>query len=505
MKPQPLDTQPNCPDRHCLLAAMRRLWLPLLVVGLVVPPPVSAQAPSQAIQNDPDTVASISGQFLISRVDGNTGMRPNLNLLTETNLLRLKPAVLAVDAEHFKHALWHQLNLPPNFGWSGKIEIALYPAQSADDQVTIASVPFLDHWNYRVNLPDRISPVRFARTLTGVLLLELANRQTPRFNRSAEVPAWLVDGMAQQVLGTAADSVLFSAPVAAKGSMSFSKSGVAPDWLLNDEQMPIARLSRKERGLDPLAATRQVVQGGQPLTFDQLSWPTYEQMSGADGGSYYASAQLFVAELLALRNGPGQLGNMLAELPGCLNWQTAFFQAFAAEFKRPLDVEKWWALRTIVFAQRDPGPQWTAATSVTRLHDLLLVPVDFRGQSNALPTHAEIPLQNALESLAPEERDQVIRTKTRDLALAEIRMARPFGALANAYRMALADFLGDLRKTRVTTVNKHGVPPSVGASVRETIGRLNFLDARRQEAENRLYAAASKSPAGPATPLRLDR
>jgi hypothetical protein len=472
------DTHPVAPARHNLMAALGRLWLPLLVAWLAVSTPASAQAPSQAIQNDPDTVTSISGQFLISRVGGNTVRWPNVNLLTETNLLRLRPGVLAVDAEHFKHALWHQLNFPLNFGWSGKIEIALYPAQSADDQVTIASVPFLDHWNYRVNLPNRISTIRFARAISGVLLLELANRQIPRFDRSAEIPAWLVDGMAQQVLGAASESVLFSAPLA------------------EDERPPIAGGSRKERGVDSLAATRHLVQGGQPLTFDQLSWPTYEQMSGADGGAYYASAQLFVAELLALKNGPGQMRSLLATLPGCLNWQTAFFQAYAAEFKRPLDVEKWWALRTIIFAQRDPGPRWTVTTSVARLQDLLLVPVDFRGDSNALPTLAAIPLQNALEKLGPDEREQVIRTKMRDIALAEIRMAPPFGQLAEAYRMALADFLGDLRKTQTTGANKHGALPSVGASVRETIGRLNFLDARRHDAEHHLYAAGpAKTPA----------
>ena len=143
MKHNLVVTPPDAPARHNLVAAIGRFWLPLLAAWLAVSTPAPAQAPSQAIQNDPDTVTSISGQFLISRVGGNTVRWPNANLLTETNLLRLRPGVLAVDAEHFKHALWHQLNLPPNFGWSGKIEIALYPAQSAEDQVTIASVAFL--------------------------------------------------------------------------------------------------------------------------------------------------------------------------------------------------------------------------------------------------------------------------------------------------------------------------------------------------------------------------
>ena len=34
------------------------------------------------------------------------------------------------------------------------------------------------------------------------------------------------------------------------------------------------------------------------LTFEELSWPTDAQVSGADGGVYRASAQLFVNDLL---------------------------------------------------------------------------------------------------------------------------------------------------------------------------------------------------------------
>lgn len=460
-----------------------RLLVPLLLFagwlgGLVV-------ARGQVQPFDPDSVASASGQFFVVRqgVAVPTGL--NLALMSDTNLLQLKPSVLAVGAEHFKRTLWHELGLSPNAFWSGKIVISLYPAWSADDTVTIVSEPFLDHWNYQVKLPDRLSQARFARALSGVLLLELANRQLPRGGHSAEVPAWLVDGLARQVLAANADSLLLSAPM---------KRG---------EALLITRVNQSQRGLDSLVAARQVLQNGRPLTFDQLSWPINEQMNGWDGGVYYASAQLFLSELLKLKDGPAKLRAMLFELPTCLNWQTAFYHAFAADFQRPLDVEKWWALRTITFEQRDPGPRWTIDVSIARLEELLSVPVNYRGESNALPTHAEMSLQKALQSLAPEEREEVIRAKARDLALAEIRLAPPFGRLADAYRVTLAGFLGDLRKTQVSVVNKHGVPPSTGTSIREAVGRLDALDARRRDAEIQLFASLpGKSSAAILSPPR---
>ena len=175
----------------------------------------------------------------------------------------------------------------------------------------------------------------------------------------------------------------------------------------------------------------------------------------------------------------------LAELPAHLNWQTAFFVAFRDDFKRPLDVEKWWALRIVKFAARSPGPQWTTDVSRVRLAALLTVPVEFRYEAGTLPAHAEMSLQAALKSLTPEQRDPVLRARVRDLGLVELRLAPPFGELADAYRLALADFLGDLRKTVTPSVlNKHK-PPQHQAGLTETVRILDALDRRRREAETR--------------------
>jgi len=299
--------------------------------------------------------------------------------------------------------------------------------------------------------------------MSGVLLLEYANR-TAGEGRVAEVPAWLVDGLAQEVLATDGQQVILSAP---------RKKG---------DDLAVNRINQSERGFDSLAAARRVLQDASALSFDQLSWPTGAQMDGADGGVYLASAQLFQSELLTLKDGRGKLRSMLAELPTHLNWQTAFFHAFGADFQRPLDVEKWWALRQVNFVQHAPGPRWTWEVSIARLEALLNVLVETRGRPDVLPGHAEVSLQAALRTLQPGPRDDLLRQKVRDLGLTEFRLAPPLGGLADAYRVALADFLGENSKPAAT--NKRG--GSGRANLMVTLRRLDQLDVRRRKLEANL-------------------
>ena len=184
-----------------------------LVFGLCL---FLAVAHGQYSFTDQNSVNSVSGQFLVSSVAGDTPSFRDPGLASSTNVVRLKTALLAVAAERFKISLWQQLGLPANAPWSGKIYLRLHPARSLDETVTITSFPFLNHWNYEVDLPDLITKTRYARALSGVLLLEFANRTAnpgAGIGHSAEVPAWLVDGLAQQVLAADGEKVLLSAPV----------------------------------------------------------------------------------------------------------------------------------------------------------------------------------------------------------------------------------------------------------------------------------------------------
>jgi hypothetical protein len=447
------------------------------LIGLVLLLLSLTPARGQFSFSDQNSVNSVSGQFLVTCVADNATPAKNPDP-ANTNVVRLKTTLLAVAAERFKLSLWQQLGLKADAPWSGKIHLRLHPAAFPAETVTITSAPFLNCWNYRVDLPDRLAKTRYARALAGVLLLEFANRTARPDGRSAEIPAWLVDGLAQQVLAADGEKVLLSAPAK------------------KDEELAVSRLNQAERGFDPFADTRRTLQAAPALTFEQLSWPTDAQMDGEDGGIYYASAQLFQAGLLGLKNGPAKMRALLAGLPAHLNWQAAFFAAFGGDFPHPLDVEKWWALRVVTFANRSPGPRWTTDVSLVRLQELLSVPVDFRGVSNALPVHADVSLQSAMRSLDPEQRDLVLRSKVRDFALVELRLAPPYGDLADRYRLTLAAFLGELAQSRQASVaNKHGVL-NRQASIADTLKKLDALDLLCRAAEARIAAATPARPTG---------
>jgi len=436
------------------LLAWGALLLPVLASGQLLPPGMNS-------------VQSVSGQFVA------TGPAPSApptflpGAATNARLVRLEPALLSVSAERIKQSLRRELGIAPSAPWQGKIFLILHPAQSLDEDITILSQPFLNGWNYRVQLPDVVSQTRFLRAMTGVLLLELANR-TATGGRQAEIPAWLTDGLSTQLSGAGLPEIVLSAPAR----------------LVNG--LPQYRTVATQRGLDPLADTRRVLRDQVALTFAQLSWPTDAQLTGGDGGVYRASAQLFVSELLGLKNGPAHVRAMLAALPDCYNWQTAFQTAFREYFPRPLDVEKWWALEIVSFAARDPGPRWTPPVSREKLDEILSVPVEVWTASNALPSQMEVSLQAVIRNFDPPQQTAILQTKLRDLEWVQLRMAAPLAVLTAEYRRALASYLGQGQENRRPPRSKHPTPQRTGAPA--TLKKLDALDARRQAVESSIKA-----------------
>ena len=424
---------------------------------------------AQSAYTEARSVMSVSGQFTVVANPAYSPLMHQSALATDTNYIRLEPALLAVSAERFKSALWSQLGYRTDAKPNGKIFLALFPARSQRDDVSIAITPLLPVWNYHVDLPDVVTRTRYTRGLAAVLLLEIANRGNFNAAHSAEIPLWLADGLAQLAPGSEPEKIILSSP--------------------NEtyRNVPQFRTDKIKRGYDPLAAARTTLQNAAPLTFDQLCWPTGAQMDGDDGGAYLASVELFTSELLALKNGPEKMRLLLAKLPGCLNWQTAFFDAFHANFRRPLDVEKWWTLRLVRYAARDNGPRWNLALTRERMADLLAVPVELRAAPNALPERATISLQTAIENFSPAQRESVLRLKVRDFEIAQFRMAVPFNVLANGYRAALAEFLGDKMKTsRPTTNGRRGEVAAYKTPISSALKKLDTLDARRREIEAKL-------------------
>lgn len=405
---------------------------------------------------------SVSGQFIVSGADGISALAASPSVATNAYFVRLEPALLAISAERIKQSLWRELKINPNSSWRGRIFLTLRPARSLDDDVTVVSSPSFAGWNYQVRLPDVLPRARFARALVSVLLLEFANRDAQ--SHSAEIPDWLADGLSQQLLAENPSEIILS----------------SPDKVING--LAQTRLVRIEKGIDPLANARRALRNNSALTFEQLSWPTGAQLTGADGGVYRASAQLFVNDLLGLKNGPEHLRGMLQKLPRFYNWQTAFQIAFRAEFRRPLDVEKWWALQVVNFAAHDPGPQWTPAVSRSKLDQILSVPVDMRAASNALPAHAEISLQAVIRNFNSARQTEILQIKLRDLGLAQLRMAPQLAVLTDAYSRVLAAYLGE-NSHAVSAPRWQKNAESRKAGAPETLKKLDALDARRRTIE----------------------
>ena len=404
------------------------------------------------------TFSSVSGQFVVTRANPPSLFARLPISATNGVIVRLEPALLAVSAERVKQSLWRQLGVDPSMPWRGRIFLALQPAVEPDGDATIHSSRFAGVWNYRVELPDVVSRARLARALTRVVLLELANRDNSG-DRSAEIPAWLSEGLSQQLPATGASEMILSSP------------DKAVNGLLEN------RIIAVERGVDPLAKARPVLHDHAALTFDQLSWPDDAQLNGDDGGVYSASAQLFVTALLKLNHGAEHLRDLLQMLPRCYNWQTAFRAAFAADFPQPIDLEKWWALQTAGFAAGDDGPSWTPAVSRAKLDQILSVPVELRAASNSLPAHAAISLQAVIRGFDFARQTTILQTKLRDLELAQWRMAPQFAVLTAAYRRALTDYLGGPNAISATAKQPPGASSKGIAAA--TVKKLDALDAQR--------------------------
>ncbi|HXF09980.1 MAG TPA: hypothetical protein VN625_04285, partial [Desulfuromonadaceae bacterium] len=383
--------------------------------------------------------------------------------------------LLAVSAERIKKIVWQELGIDDNRRWRGQIYLAMRPARTVDENVTIISSRFNGAWNYRVELPDVISRLRLTRALSAAVLLELANRNAG--DHSAELPDWLVDGFAEQLLTSSMAGFFLSAPPVTE------KNGI-----------PEKRINAAQKGWNLMKDAHRILQTQDALTFEQLSWPSENQLSGNDGGVYRASAQLFVNELLELKNGPAEIRTMVQTLPRFYNWQMAFRSAFHDDFPDPVDLEKWWSLRTVDFVAFDIGPTWTAGVSRQKLDAVLSVPVEYRSSSNNVPTHAEVSIQTIIRNFEKSHQTQVLSVKLRDLQLAELRMAPRFAQLAEQYRKILADYLGVSPAPKQVVLGKNYTPPSARAVMHTTLMKLDAADADRRAIETAMERSGGEMP-----------
>jgi hypothetical protein len=377
----------------------------------------AAWLPAQDMRPDTAITRSVSGQFIIMKRARAIGSRqPNPG--TNANLIRLEASLVSVSCERVKQAL--QKELEDSSAMKGKVYIWLTPAVGLQDEVEITSELFKDGWHYHVNLPDIVDRAQYVRAMAQVCLQSMAERKPDA--PAVEMPLWLVEGFTRKLLSSSELAILLPPPA---GVMSDSLGKGAIDI----KYKPLEK------------AHFELVQHP-ALTFEELSWPRPMNTLG-DQLAYDFSSELFVVELLRLQGGRVSLRHMVAALPNYYNWQLAFFQAFGAHFKRPRDVEKWWALQVVRFTGRDLDLTWSISESAAKLREAIHPSVQVRTGTNDVPLHLQVSLQTVLREWDGQKQKAAITNVFRQLENLQPRMARQTLSLSQSYQTVLQKYFAE--------------------------------------------------------------
>jgi hypothetical protein len=418
---------------------------------------------------------SRSGQFIVRGNPQAPPLPPSLQRSVVTNWARLEPTLLSVSCERVKEALLAELGVPDR--WRGRIYLNLHPVRAVDEMIVVNSSRFADGWVYSIDLPDALEPARFVRSLVGVMLVEWGNRSARE--SSAEVPAWLTEGLTEELLSDAMRDLVLRPP--------------NERW----NALTVRRAVRQGRQGHPLAQAHAFFGRNQPLGLDQLNWPQPEQFSGEGILAYRYSAQLFVHELLRLRNGRAFLTGMLDTLGQHLNWQTAFFRAFAPHFQRQLDLEKWWDLQTVHFTDHDLSPIWSSAESLRKLAEVLRVPVPVRAGAGVAPAPADVALQTLILEGDDARQRGLLQFKIHQLQSLRARVAAEIAPLAADYQSALEFYLRRKEKGKSSAAAVRMNRLESSRLTRDIVSQLNRLDARLASLLARPAAPAPSRTAAP--------
>lgn len=265
----------------------------------------------------------------------------------------LNPSLVSVSCERIKREVLRQLRLPD--AYRGRVTIYIAEKMPEDRQLTIQSTPFADGWQYSIVVPERINWMRFVRGIVDVVLIEIANRPGPE--NLFVPPLWFSEGLTTLLLGE-------------------SGRELVPE--LNRE------FKDPKRSINPLGLALQKLSSSQPLSFEQLGYPTESDIADANKlAVFQGSSALFVHELFSISGGENLVGRFLVNLSGGLNWQTAFLEVFRKHFRSALEVEKWWAVQSTSRMLRDPSKFWSKEAAQANFAAILLETTSSRVGTNA--------------------------------------------------------------------------------------------------------------------------
>jgi hypothetical protein len=445
-------------------------WLTIICAGLFV-------YESAAQVKSPDMFASelqhlrssthysVTRQFIVFD-PGPPDVYTRPMVVANTNQLLLDPSLLTVSCERIKKALLTELGLRDQ--WQGKITLQTHPIRSIGEEVVVTSTRYANQWNYRVDLPERMEAGKLVSAMVQVLLLEIANRSSE--GRSAEIPLWLTEGMARQLILSSDVDLVIQAP--GKEVLWFSGASTVAG---------VSRLMRDERMQHPLKDAHEDLSQLPPLTLYELSWPKDNQLRGEYGEAYRSSAQVLVYDLLALPNGRALMTQFISQLPDHLNWQIAFRTAFQPEFATQRDFEKWWALRLVNFTGRDLSNIWPLDESLRKLDEVVRPSVQVRMAADELPLRSEVNLQTIVSEWDFVKQAEVLDIKIKQLTMLRGQVAHELVPLVDGYRKILEEYLQKRNKGWFARLIPGQTTPGLDKVARQINGQLDLLDRQREQ------------------------
>jgi hypothetical protein len=420
---------------------------------------------------------SLSGQFVCHDLRPHGASELAVFLSASNQFITLDPTLVTVSCERIKKHLLDQLGAPA--AWQGKVSLMVHRAEDRDEPIVVTSERFADSWQYRVDLPDVTERARYVRAVTQVLLLEMANRSLPP--KSAELPLWLEEGLTRQLLASRELEIVLTPPNQNANGLAFTSA-----YFESRRQNPLN--SQRD---DPLALARNVLRANPMMTFDQLSWPSDDQLNGDQKELFCCSAQVFVEELLRMKGGKACMLSMLGQLPYYYNWQFALLSAYKRSFERLLDVEKWWTLRWVDFTGTEGTFTWRIDESWEKLDQCLRASVEVRTNVDELPAHSDATLQTVIRQWPDERQKDELRRRVEQLELLHLKVDPRVVPFLDDYRRVLDRFLKDSHPSGVTAVLRK--QSAIKAAQEEACKELDSLDARRTIAASAGAIARAKN------------
>jgi hypothetical protein len=361
--------------------------------------------------------------------------------------INLEPALIVVSCERLKESLLFELGMKDE--WQGAVALLIDSSWKDDREPSLTAIHHPSGWSYELALPKAIKPEILVRALVETLLVEMANRRAGE--QSAEIPYWLAEGMSAHL-----------------------QAYNLPMFVIR----PNTQGANGRVTIDGADGVRLQLRTHTPVSFQQLCWPAPEDLAGANGALYRSCAQLFVENLLDMKDGRACLRRMLNEMPAHLNWQTAFLMGFHSHFEQLLDVEKWWGLSCVSFEGGDATP-WTGEQCWRKLQDALDVPVEVHLDPSRLPTEARLTLQEVITQWDATNVQHALQRTVQDLQLLHWRGGREVRPLVDQYLTVLSGYLHQNQAALQLEAVKRNPPHRFKVVQKETVRNLDILDKKR--------------------------